>query len=714
MKHNKAILFSIGLVFLLSLNASAQKDKKEFYHLTHEMSKEEKELMKNYTRAFYETDPPVGEVRNIAEWEPMESVLIAYDGGFGIPYSLIAEMSEDCQVTTLVSGTSEENTVRSLFTSNGVNLVNCNFVHHDVDSWWTRDYSPWYIAVDDSEVAIVNFPYNRPRPNDDDTPIAMANNLGIDLYGMNVIHTGGNYMCEGYGMAASTDLVWDEESQTPAQINAKMLDYLGINTYHVTEDPLDDYIKHIDCWGKFLDADKILITQVPETDYRYDDYEAVANYFASQNCSWGYPYEVIRVQAADYSAYDTNPYTNSLILNDKVFVPQTGSSLDDDAITVYENAMPGYEIIGVYSNGWYNSDALHCRTHGIADREMLYIEHYPLFGEQSYQQNFTVEALVTSYGGSELAADFPKLFYRQNTGSWEEIVMTELADNNFTASIPALSGENTVEYYIHAENQNNRTEMHPNQGSFDPHVFSYRDENTLNYTNSEICFGESTGDITLVNYTSTITDWEKRLDNGDWQSIGFTGETYTEIPASAGLWEYRVELDNGDNYSSIAELTVFEETTADFTYNTDKLEVTFTNESLNATEYYWQFGDGNDSDLESPVHTYAAEGTYTVYLTASNTVCPFDDISYNVTVSESSINHLENNIAISPNPNQGNFIISGLHNTGSIEIIDISGRIVLQQSVLNNEISVTGLRPGIYLIHIKTETNSSYQKIIVE
>ncbi len=48
------------------------------------------------------------------------------------------------------------------------------------------------------------------------------------------------------------------------------------------------------------------------------------------------------------------------------------------------------------------------------------------------------------------------------------------------------------------------------------------------------------------------------------------------------------------------------------------LEVTFTNFSQNATSYSWDFGDGNSSTEENPVHTYDMAGTYTVELTASN------------------------------------------------------------------------------------------------
>ena len=48
------------------------------------------------------------------------------------------------------------------------------------------------------------------------------------------------------------------------------------------------------------------------------------------------------------------------------------------------------------------------------------------------------------------------------------------------------------------------------------------------------------------------------------------------------------------------------------------LEVTFSNYSEHATEYSWDFGDGNSSSEESPVHTYASSGSYEVKLTASN------------------------------------------------------------------------------------------------
>ena len=61
--------------------------------------------------------------------------------------------------------------------------------------------------------------------------------------------------------------------------------------------------------------------------------------------------------------------------------------------------------------------------------------------------------------------------------------------------------------------------------------------------------------------------------------------------------------------------------TARFNYTVDEnngLLVNFTNASLNADSYSWNFGDDESSTETSPSHTYAADGEYTVTLTATN------------------------------------------------------------------------------------------------
>lgn len=58
---------------------------------------------------------------------------------------------------------------------------------------------------------------------------------------------------------------------------------------------------------------------------------------------------------------------------------------------------------------------------------------------------------------------------------------------------------------------------------------------------------------------------------------------------------------------------------ADFTFvNGANGQVNFTDASDNATSWSWTFGDGGTSTQQNPNHTYAANGTYTVCLTATN------------------------------------------------------------------------------------------------
>jgi len=411
--------------------------------------------------------PPLP-IRQPAEFEPMEGVLINYggDNNFGISYDIIAEMAEDVDVVTIVDSTSQQTYVESLFLNHGVNLDHCSFLISPSNTWWTRDYGPWFIINGDDHQGIIDHVYNRPRPNDDQIPNAYGNWQGIPVYDMNLVHTGGNYMTDGQGTAVSTTLVWNENpGYTHDQIDQIVEDNLGITTYHVVPDALGAYIEHIDCWAKYLAPDVIMIIEVSQSHAHYDDIEDAVDYFENQFSCYGTPYEVVRV----YTHLD-EPYINSLILNDKVLVPITGSSWDDDAIASYEEAMPGYEVLG-FSGSWYSTDALHCRTMGITDRGMLYIEHTPLYGEQSSPSGYDIEAKIIPYSGENIIAGSTQVYWKLEGGEWDSIEMQNIGDDNYIATIPPQQSGETVNYYIHAEDESSRTENHPYTGESDPHSF---------------------------------------------------------------------------------------------------------------------------------------------------------------------------------------------------------------------------------------------------
>lgn len=457
------------LVFIsISIGLSAQKLNPDYREL-HYLSEEEMHKPLNTARDFIETLPPTPEVRNVAEFDEMQAVLVRYP--FGIPVELVREMAEETEVITIVASAAQQLTVQNIYSSNGVNPDNTTFLIAPTNSYWVRDYGPWFVFDGDNNPGIVDFPYNRPRPDDNDIPAAVAQYLSIDLYGMKVYQAGGNYMTDGMGQASSTDLVYEENLQlTEDEIATKFNDYLNIYTFHVRPDPLDHGIKHIDTWGKFLSPGKVMIGEVPVTDYRYDDYEEAASYFANTISSYGTPYEVVRIYTPGTPM--PTPYTNSLILNKKVLVPITGSEWDDEALATYEEAMPGYEIIGISHNNWINSDALHCRAKGVADIGMLYINHVPLLGNLPYQENYEITAEVFAYGGQTIYNDSVLIYYSINNEDYQISNMTYVENNTWTGFISGIMPGDEVEYYLYAADMSGRQNHHPYIGEPDPHEFT--------------------------------------------------------------------------------------------------------------------------------------------------------------------------------------------------------------------------------------------------
>jgi len=316
------------------------------------------------------TVPPAGPVRSIAEYEPMQGVLIRYP--FGISTSLIREMAQDVMIYCLVSNNNQSNAYNSM-NNGGVNMENVEFILGSTDSYWTRDYGPWWIVDGNNEIGIVDFTYNRPRPNDNNAPLKVSNHLNVPYYSADFISTGGNYMTDGFGISAATHIAYTENNECNTNdqtsvplascfyVDNIMQDYYGISAYHVVADPNNEYIDHIDCWAKFLSPNKILIREVPISHNQYQEIEEVATYFSSILTYEGTPWQVFRVNTSN-----DQPYTNSLILNNKIFVPVMNSSLDDDALAVYESAMPNHEILP-FVGSWESTDALHCRVKGIPD-----------------------------------------------------------------------------------------------------------------------------------------------------------------------------------------------------------------------------------------------------------------------------------------------------------------------------------------------------------
>jgi gliding motility-associated-like protein len=125
----------------------------------------------------------------------------------------------------------------------------------------------------------------------------------------------------------------------------------------------------------------------------------------------------------------------------------------------------------------------------------------------------------------------------------------------------------------------------------------------------------------VVNFTSiTPAGVSLSWSFGDEATSTATDPTYTYTSSST----FSVSLTAVDSsgctvVSTIANMINTSKPTVNFICDTifcPNAPVTFGNETHNAIRYLWNFGDGDTSTLQTPIHRYAAYGLYSVSLTA--------------------------------------------------------------------------------------------------
>lgn len=109
---------------------------------------------------------------------------------------------------------------------------------------------------------------------------------------------------------------------------------------------------------------------------------------------------------------------------------------------------------------------------------------------------------------------------------------------------------------------------------------------------------------------------------------GCFGQTFPTTPQSYSPTKPNNECNLGaikiDFQQTVRSLPIVSPTAG---YDTicDDLIVNFSNNSLHANDFFWDFGNGQTSTADEPSVTYSAFGTYTVTLIARDTVCDIAD-----------------------------------------------------------------------------------------
>lgn len=148
-----------------------------------------------------------------------------------------------------------------------------------------------------------------------------------------------------------------------------------------------------------------------------------------------------------------------------------------------------------------------------------------------------------------------------------------------------------------------------------------------------------------------------------------------------------------------------------FNYAQNSNIITFTDvSSFSPNAWSWDFGDGNTSSQQNPVHTYAALGTYTVVLMVTND-CGTDDYERKITVNWISTPEqvLAEQIKVFPNPATDLINVEIPEQLESCQLVlsDLSGkqlqRVEVSGSSKTSSLNIEGLSEGVYILGIEKD-----------
>jgi len=431
--------------------------------------------------------PPPFAARTMAEWEEVENLVITWTSYTGILKQIVRAAKEECEVIIVCSDPSQVTSVLLSGSFGGPlpNLQNITFLNADYNSIWVRDFGPENIYANEVDsLFLMDWIYNRPRPEDDALSTVLADALGLGVYRTDqppydLVHTGGNFMSDGFGTAFSSELV-DEENgpngefnitvRTSDGVDAIMQQFMGIGRYVKMQRLLYDNINHIDMHMKLLDEETLLVGEFPaglsdgprieqNVQQILDDVPSV----------FGTPYRLVRVPMPPSTggSYPPNAsyrtYANNIFINGTVLVPTYRTEYDTVGLRILRESLPGYRVVGIDcdeqgQNIISASGAIHCITKTIGVRDPLLIRHQRLTDTDDALNPYPVEAYIRHRSGIASA----RLYWSIDTlQGFTEVPMAPSGSDIWNASIPAQAPGTLVYYYIAATSNSGKVQQRP-------------------------------------------------------------------------------------------------------------------------------------------------------------------------------------------------------------------------------------------------------------
>jgi agmatine/peptidylarginine deiminase len=328
-------------------------------------------------------NPPPG-FRMIPEWEPMTGVLLNWPTLYPPLWDIFRQMiaALDHVTTFLRIGEGYFGAaVLAWLDARGIDLDKIRPIPGPIGDSWARDYSPLYgVNIYSGEPVAHKFTFaaflpeyrakNRSIVEIDDNFVLQE---GFRVYRSEILLDGGAILTDGNGTYIITRRILSD-NQNVINLNAKLEAWLGADRLLVVDEEPDDILGHINHF-KFISPQKIMVGRPDKAGTRVFHYLEKISKLCEKS-----GYEVIRVPFSEGFDYrlpggdktHTALYANSLMMNKRILVAtfdrQGLEKYNEEALAVYQQALPDYEVIPIEATIQTNAGgAINCSSKEIPD-----------------------------------------------------------------------------------------------------------------------------------------------------------------------------------------------------------------------------------------------------------------------------------------------------------------------------------------------------------
>jgi len=357
--------------------------------------------------------------------------------------------------------------ILSYLVSRGTNATNVYFTEGTAENPWLRDYGPvagYYFDDSGFTRHFVDSQYHPAQyPQADFLTLQLTSDFGFNYDVMSLNFEGGNLLLDGIGRGFAGDRILSENpGLSPNQVAQAIYTKLILNEII--------YLPSIpECGGgewseisrlvKFIDSETVLVSEFPTDMPYYQQVELIADTLAKTYNDVGKLLQVIRIPVApdgngEYAVSNSGTiqsYTSSIILNTKILVPSYDQSQDAEALSIYSELFPGYQVFLIPAQ---NLAAMHGSLYRLAlnipQPELFRIRHSKITGLQAFEPEIWVNAFVDSWN----PVDSIQVFYKSHQASAYEVINTYGCCGGNSGTLSNYSVNDTISYYIQAYSGN--------------------------------------------------------------------------------------------------------------------------------------------------------------------------------------------------------------------------------------------------------------------